>query len=45
MITMIKNSIVERKMDDLLEDVLTYKKDIVNSDDNIIYQITTTYNQ
>ena len=42
---MIKNSIVEGKMDDLLEDILTNKKDIVKSDDNIIYQITTTYNQ
>ena len=45
MITLIKNSIAEGKMNDLLKEVLNNKKDILKSNDNIIYQITTTYNQ
>ena len=45
MITLIKNSIAEGKMNDLLKYVLNNKKDIIQSNDNIIYQITSTYNQ
>ena len=46
MITLIKNTIEAGILNDLLEDVINNnKKDIIQVDDNIIYQITTTFNQ
>ena len=45
MIILIKNRISERKMDSIIEEVLNNKKDIIESYDNITYQITTTFNQ
>ena len=46
MINMIKNSINDGLLDDLLEDVINKKKiDIYNTDSDIKYQITSSYNQ
>ena len=45
MITLIKNGISEGKMDSIIEEVLNNKKDIIETYDNITYQITTTFNQ
>ena len=45
MIKLIKNDISEGKMNSLIEEILTNKKDIIETYDNNIYQITTTFNQ
>ena len=45
MITLIKNSISEGKMDSIIEEVLNNKNNLIESYDSIFYQITTTFNQ
>ena len=45
MIKLIKNDISEGKMNSLIEEVLTNKKDIIETYENTLYQITTTFNQ
>ena len=45
MIKLIKNDISEGKMNSLIEEILNNKKDIIETHDNVIYQITTTFNQ
>ena len=45
MIVLIKNDISEGKLDSIIEEVLNKKKDKIESYENIIYQITTTFNQ
>ena len=45
MIKLIKNDISEGKMDSLIENVLNNNQDIIETYDNTIYQITSTFNQ
>ena len=46
MISLIKNDISDGKLNNLLENVLNENKiDICNSDGNVIYQITSSFNQ